>query len=162
MMRRFATAGLSVLTAGVAACYEHAPRRGPLAVVADSLLPRSAVAGCRPSELELPGDPRVHACTGGETALLIDRWGRVRRIIRHERPTRGSVLALYLARAGELTTVMGSGQPVCFGEDGRWPEGRQWQGAEFFTYVTPAVDTTEVELVWALGRPRFGHTCIRA
>ncbi len=152
----------AVIAIGLSACYEQAPRSGPLAHIADSLLPQQTVAWCRSYHAELPGEPTVHTCTGGRTAVLVDRWGRVQRVIRHEGPGPGGVLDLYNERARQLATTLGAGQRVCFGEDGRGPMGRQWSSPEYTAYVTMAVDTTEVELVFALGRPRFGSSCLGA
>jgi hypothetical protein len=158
-MRLFALITLGALTVASTACYEQAPRWGPLAGIADSLLPRHSVNGCRAYGPESPGDPPVHACTGGETAVLVDRWGRVQRVIRHERPSAQSVLEHYQALRAQLAARLGPGRPVCFSANGRWPEGRQWQRAAYWAYVTPAVDTTEVELVWGLGTPQIANSC---
>jgi hypothetical protein len=132
-----------------------------LAAVADSLLPRAAVVACRELGPESPGEPPVRGCTGSdrETGLLIDRWGRVQRVIRHGRPARDSVVALYAEWSRRLATELGPGEAVCFGEHGGGPQGRRWQQPGYFAYVTVAVDTSEVELVYALGTPRVGGRC---
>jgi len=97
---RLALVGLCLV--GASACYERAPRSGPVAAVADSLLPRAAVVTCR---------------------------------------------------------ELGPSEAVCFGEDGTEPEGRLWQQPAYYAYVTVAPDTSEVELVYTLGRPRVRSSC---
>ena len=161
-MRLYNLVASGVLTVASAACYERAPRWGSLAGIADSLLPDALILGCRVQDLELPGNPVFHGCAGAETAILVDRWGRVQRVIRHERPKDQSVLQHYQIRVTQLAAQLGPGKPVCFSENGRWPGGRTWQSTEYWVYVTPAIDTAEVELVWALGTPRFTTGCLGA
>ena len=66
----------------IVACFEHAPRRGPLAARADSIVPRSQPLRCRrfSQSVLLPQQAPHHACTpeADSTAVLyIGRSGRV-------------------------------------------------------------------------------------
>jgi hypothetical protein len=132
-----------------------------LAGVADSLLLRSAVIACRDLGRGALDEPPVRGCTGisQETGLLVDRWGRVQRVIRHGRPASDSVVALSTEWSGRLAKKFGPGERVCFGEDDRPAEGLQWQQPGYFAYVAVGVGTSEVELVYALGKPRYGNPC---
>ena len=141
------------------ACYEHAPRRGPLARIADSLQPRTLrVEQCRdfPADLD---SPHVRGCLVGTTAVMVDRMGRVQHIVRHERTTRDSAAQVYGRELATLQAAYGPGVAVCYEEDGRPPEGRFWQLPAFHVHLTPARDSLDIELAYALGRPKYGAKC---
>lgn len=61
------------LVAGLAACYEDAPRSGPLARIADSLAPPSAMQRCVTPSIRLPRQPRHRNCLyQGTDTVLVD------------------------------------------------------------------------------------------
>lgn len=94
---------------GLAACFEHAPRSGPLARMADSLAPARALKNCYSPSMRLPRQPRHHICVyaAPDTVLVtVGVTGRVFSVVRNL-PGNPETLGLLDSTGGPLVSTFG-------------------------------------------------------
>ena len=109
-------------------CYEHAPRRGPLAALADSIAPEGAPLTCvATAQMErLSGEAPYHLCTlPGKTTISVEigRRGKVYSVLQiWSLDSAGRVRTAHTATS--LTQMVGA--PTYEGDDthGNWV--RHW------------------------------------
>jgi hypothetical protein len=152
------------LLAFAAGCYEHAPRRGPLAALADSLVDVAGRGACLaiPAEHVLPGDPAHASCPiGPDTAAFydVDRTGRVLRVVRNW--ASDSVGRAEAARVRQQLTSQ-FGAPTYAGDDTHGNQVYSWETAALCVglYEGPLARGRGFQLNYRL-RDLRGGQCMR-
>lgn len=145
-----------------AACSGSGQRSGPLATLAEAVMPADAPTTCldvvEPPSLTATRNTACQVHVGDTTVTIVKVRGgdRVVRVTRLWQP--GEPLQVAYDRAvTALSDTLGAGRPICIGST-RDPAHR-WQRDSMFATLAQITQSAELELTFRLGRPAFAESC---